>query len=158
RDLKPANILVQQLPGGGLQLRVADFGIGGLAASQALAHTGRDVSQGAFLVTALRGAHTPLYASPQQMRGRPPDPRGDGFSLGVIGYQLWTGTRMAGRPGGSRWVQRLKEQGAPQAHLDLMGECVEDDAEDRPQDAAALAERVQAVLRPAPAAPPPPPA
>ncbi len=158
RDLKPANILVQQVPGGGLQLRVADFGIGGVAASHALARTGRDVSQGAFLVTALRGAHTPLYASPQQMRGLPPDPRDDVYSLGIIWYQLLTGNLMASRPGGSRWVQRLKDQGVPESHLELLGECVEDEPADRPRDGAALAERLQALVRPAVAAVSAPPA
>jgi len=156
RDLKPANILVQQVPGGGLQLRVADFGIGGVAASHALARTGRDVSQGAFLVTALRGAHTPLYASPQQMRGLPPDPRDDVYSLGIIWYQLLTGNLVASRPGGSRWVQRLKDQGVPEAHLELLGECVEDEPNDRPRDAVALAERLQTLLCLAVAAAPAP--
>lgn len=149
RDLKPANVLVQSAAGGEVQLRVADFGIGGVAAGHALARTGRDVSQGAFLVTALRGAHTPLYASPQQMRGLPPDPRDDVYSLGIIWYQLLTGNLMAGRPGGSRWAQRLKEQGVGEAHLDLLGACVEDEPADRPRDAAELAERVAALLRPA---------
>ncbi len=156
RDLKPANILAQQVPGGTLQLRVADFGIGGVAASHALAHTGRNVSQGAFLVTALRGAHTPLYASPQQMRGLPPDPRDDVYSLGIIWYQLLTGNLMAGRPGGSRWAGRLKEQGVPQTHLDLLSECVEDDPADRPRDAAELVDRMQTLLRPPLALSPPP--
>ena len=32
RDLKPANILVQPRPDGKVELRVADFGIGGIAA------------------------------------------------------------------------------------------------------------------------------
>ncbi len=69
RDLKPANILVEPSADGKTSLRIADFGIGGVAAGHALAPGRRDVSQGQFLATALRGAHTPLYASPQQMRG-----------------------------------------------------------------------------------------
>ena len=72
RDLKPANILVEASPDGKMSLRIADFGIGGVAAGHALAPGRRDVSQGQFLATALRGAHTPLYASPQQMRGDRP--------------------------------------------------------------------------------------
>src|SRR5207253_11235524 len=43
------------------------------------------------LSTSLRGAHTPIYASPQQVRGEAPDPRDDVHALGVIWYQLLTG-------------------------------------------------------------------
>jgi hypothetical protein len=36
--------------------------------------TQRGTTRGAFLATALRGSHTPLYALPEQMRGDDPDP------------------------------------------------------------------------------------
>src|SRR5208283_3842503 len=36
RDLKPANILVHQVREGKVDLRIADFGIGGVAANQAI--------------------------------------------------------------------------------------------------------------------------
>jgi formylglycine-generating enzyme required for sulfatase activity len=155
RDLKPANVLVQQAADGSLALRVADFGIGGVAAGRALVSR-RDVSQGNFLVTALRGAHTPLYASPQQMRGVAPDPRDDVYSLGVIWYQLLTGNLVAGRPGGTRWARRLTELGLSEPLVDLLGSCVEEDPTDRPSDAADLADRLSALahMAPAPAAPP----
>src|SRR5262249_39710282 len=87
RDLKPATVLVQNRPGGH-DLRVTDFGIGGVAAQQAIAE--------ARLGTSLRGSHTPLYASPQQMRGEPPDPRDDAYSLGVLWHQMLTGDLAAG--------------------------------------------------------------
>jgi formylglycine-generating enzyme required for sulfatase activity len=148
RDLKPANVLVQQSADGGLTLRVADFGIGGVAAGRALVPTRRDVSRGNFLVTALRGAHTPLYASPQQTRGAPPDPRDDVFSLGVIWYQLLTGNLVAGRPGGTRWAKRLTEQGLSESLVELLGSCVEEEPGDRPADAADLAERIVALSAP----------
>src|SRR5205085_12200175 len=85
RDLKPANVLVQQTGTGAVQLRITDFGIGSVAALPALqqARLGT-TTPGDFLVTALRGAHTPLYASPQQVHGAPPDVRDDVHALGVI--------------------------------------------------------------------------
>jgi formylglycine-generating enzyme required for sulfatase activity len=151
RDLKPANILVQPRPDGTLALRITDFGIGGIAAGQAIAQTRRNVSQGQFLVTALRGAHTPLYAAPQQVRGAPPDPRDDVHALGVIWYQLLTGNLVGGRPGGTRWLARLTELGMPGPLVELLAACVEEEAADRPADAAVLAERLEAALTPAPA-------
>jgi serine/threonine protein kinase len=92
RDPKLSNILVRRgdcdLP----DLFVADFGIGGLVASQALREqTGRRGANCQLLPTALRGSYTPLYASPQQVKGERPDTRDDVHALGVIWYQLVTG-------------------------------------------------------------------
>src|SRR5262249_21495500 len=83
RDLKPANILLQPVDGKSLRARGADSGIGGTAARQACEET-VGPSRAAFLATALRGSCTPLYASPQQLRGEAPDPRDDVHALGVI--------------------------------------------------------------------------
>src|SRR5262249_54273613 len=63
RDLKPANILVQRVADGTVTFRITDFGIGGVAASKAIEEA-RGSSTGHFQTTALRGAHTPLYAGP----------------------------------------------------------------------------------------------
>jgi hypothetical protein len=154
RDLKPANILVERAQDGRAALRITDFGIGGLAAGRAIEQTRLDTGHGQFQATALRGAHTPLYASPQQKRGEAPDPRDDVHALGVIWYQLLTGDLAAGRPGGTRWPRRLRERGVAPALIELLGACVEDGAEDRPADAAALAAELTALLgEGAPAAP-----
>jgi hypothetical protein len=153
RDLKPSNILVQRLGDGRTALRIADFGISGLVAGHALEEERRGTGRGRILATALRGAHTPLYASPQQVRGAPPDPRDDVYALGVIWYQLLTGDLTAGRPGGTRWVRRLSELGMPSAQLDLLGSCFEDNPADRPDNALALAAALrEAAAAPAPAA------
>jgi hypothetical protein len=153
RDLKPANILVQRAADGRPALRITDFGIGGLAAGRAIEQTRLDSGRGQLQATALRGAHTPLYASPQQKRGEPPDVRDDVHALGVIWYQLLTGDPAAGRPGGTRWPRRLQERGVAPAMIELLGACVEDGADDRPGDAAVLAAELAALLgesRPAP--------
>jgi tetratricopeptide (TPR) repeat protein len=146
RDLKPANILRQVGPDGASQLKVADFGIGALATRQAINEQTRGTTRGLFLASALRGSCTPLYASPQQMRGDSPDPRDDVFALGVIWYQMLTGDLTAGRPGGRRWQMRLADMGLDGKLIDLMGECFEDSLEDRVPCAATLARRLGELL------------
>jgi hypothetical protein len=127
-------------------LRVTDFGIGGAAAAQALEQARHGTtSRGELLATALRGSHTPLYASPQQMRGDDPDPRDDVHALGVIWYQLLTGDLQAGAPTGL-WAEELEESGMPRELIRVLGSCVASKAERRPADAGAMAEQIEPLL------------
>ena len=150
RDLKPANILLEPLATGNWQLKVTDFGIGSVAALPAIAAARQGTTtRGQMLATALRGAHTPLYASPQQMRGDPPDVRDDVHALGVIWYQLLTGDLGSGAPTGL-WSEELEEAGLDRAVIRLLGTCVAAKPERRPADAAVLAEQLNALLDPPP--------
>jgi len=76
RDLKPSNIMISQ----GGSVKIMDFGIAKSAA-------------GLFDTTATGIAKgTPLYMSPEQLRGMRPLPtNSDLFSLGAIIYELVTG-------------------------------------------------------------------
>jgi serine/threonine-protein kinase len=74
RDIKPANIMVT--PRG---IKIMDFGVARIASSE-LTQTGMVVG-------------TPNYMSPEQVRGARIDGRSDQFSLGVIVYELLTGTK-----------------------------------------------------------------
>jgi hypothetical protein len=84
RDLKPSNVLVERRADGKVLLRVADFGIGAIAAQPVLDRSRASSSLEGNVSSALTGAYSPLYASPQQMRGDKPDPRDDVYALGVI--------------------------------------------------------------------------
>ncbi len=143
RDLKPANVLVSPgLTTGSPELKVADFGIGGISASHELALDLRVTSTGARMATVARGAFTPIYSSPQQKKGNLPEPRDDVFALGVIGYQLLVGDVTAERPGGKGWRRELQAQGVNPALLDLLETCWDDSPGDRPADAGELLVRL----------------
>jgi formylglycine-generating enzyme required for sulfatase activity len=164
-DLKPANVLLSRrasipacpaeegkqgcLP---YDLRVTDFGIGGLAAAQAAREARQPTrSRQELLTEAVRGAYTPLYASPEQMarrRGEPADPRDDVHALGVIWYQLLTGDLgMMSVP--TDWREQVEERGLGADLVKLLASCIAPKAEKRPASAVVLAERLRAAL-PAP--------
>jgi eukaryotic-like serine/threonine-protein kinase len=146
RDLKPANVLVQRTADGDYRLRVTDFGIGSVAALPALrASRLGTTARGDLLVTTLRGAHSPLYASPQQIRGEAPDVRDDVHALGVIWYQMLTGDVSTGAPTGL-WSEELAEAGLSRELIRLLGACVDARADKRPADAACLAEKLEQSL------------
>ena len=85
RDLKPGNVLVDSEG----QVKLLDFGI-----AKAL-----DPLEGHDGQTTVGGVrpYTPNYASPEQVRGEPVSTATDIYSLGVLLYQLLTGTRPTGR-------------------------------------------------------------
>jgi serine/threonine protein kinase len=144
-DLKPANVLVRRGADGKIGLRVTDFGIGGLAAAQAARETRQPTrSRHELLTEAVRGAYTPLYASPEQMlrrKGEPADPRDDVHALGVIWYQLLTGDlgMMSVPPD---WREQIEERGLSAQHVQLLASCVASKAAKRPTSAVVLVEKV----------------
>ncbi len=80
RDIKPENILVTKKG----EVKVADFGLSRIFAGDQppLNLTQSGVTMG-----------TPLYMSPEQVEGKPVDPRSDIYSFGITAYHL-----LAGRP------------------------------------------------------------
>ena len=149
RDVKPANVLVHDSV-----LKLADFGLGGLAVRRAVERSRIGVTTIDFLTLAeraslFRGAGTPLYMSPEQRRGANPDPRHDLYSLGVLWFQLLAGdvTREL-HPG---WAKELAVRfSVPTSHINLIERCV-GWLDERPKDAGELL----TLLR-EPAAEPPP--
>ena len=80
RDVKPENILItRRTPNRPSEIKVADFGL-------ARRMTG-DVSVTQSGMT----MGTPLYMSPEQIRGQSVDPRSDVYSLGVTAYHMLAG-------------------------------------------------------------------
>src|SRR5437764_2981555 len=79
RDIKPANILLCE-EDGGIQAKVADFGV-----AKAAAGWGSDLTKTGTVVG------TAKYLSPEQVEGREPDARSDLYALGVVLYEMLCG-------------------------------------------------------------------
>jgi eukaryotic-like serine/threonine-protein kinase len=82
RDLKPSNILVTDAG----QVRLLDFGVAKLLESE-------ESAEEAPLTRVYGQALTPVYASPESVRGDPVDAKSDIYSLGVLLFELLTGER-----------------------------------------------------------------
>jgi len=77
RDLKPENIMVDDQD----NIKLIDFGIAGDTAARRLTYANFTATLG-----------TPDYISPEQVKGKRGDGRSDIYSLGVILYEMLTGS------------------------------------------------------------------
>ena len=81
RDIKPENIFLVHLPGEPPIVKIVDFGLSKLrVADQRAERTQSGVAIG-----------TPMYMSPEQMRGPDVDHRTDVYALGCVAYELLLG-------------------------------------------------------------------
>jgi TPR repeat protein len=129
RDLKPHNVLMA-----GDVPRITDFGLGGAAPAVPVSdETGAFGEVSVRLPTLLKTAGSLRYASPEQMRGSPPNPRDDVFALGVMAYQMVIGDLNASPSADA--ADELRDAGVPDAFAALVLRSVAAKPERRPRDA-----------------------
>jgi serine/threonine protein kinase len=83
RDIKPANLFLALLPGGRQSAKVVDFGISKLVGLLAI----EPLTQPSGVVGSL------YHMAPEQMRGEAVDARTDLWALGLVLFEMITGTK-----------------------------------------------------------------
>ncbi|MGD9688322.1 MAG: protein kinase [Phycisphaerales bacterium] len=141
RDIKPANVLVT-LQDGEPVPKVIDFGI-------AKAVSGR-LGDASVLTQFRAMLGTPASMSPEQVEGQDVDTRTDVYSLGVMMYELLTGsTPLDGRAlasAGPRAMSRLIRDGRPERPSVRIAASGVEVAERRGADAARLSRALRGEL------------
>jgi serine/threonine-protein kinase len=141
RDLKPENIFLHRPQGGDVSVKVLDFGIAKLTATEGdAAGTGSLTGTGAVI-------GTPWYMAPEQVYGeRDIDPRADIWALGVILYECLAGVRPVEGSSVGQVLKRILKEGivpverrveaVPPELAALVGRMLAHDREGRPHDLA----------------------
>ncbi len=83
RDVKPSNIMIQTDDFGAFRAKVLDFGVAKLLRTDAHG-AGVNTAKGTMI-------GTPLFMSPEQVKGQPVDARSDAYAMGVTMFQALTG-------------------------------------------------------------------
>ncbi len=153
-DLKPENILLPDDCGDDeedneVAAKVLDFGVAqAIAMPDAQRRSGPEAPR---TTEDMPIVGTPAYMAPEQLRGQPPSPGTDVFSLGVIAYEMLIGELPFGR-GSAAEVALAQERGIPAGHLDPLPPALARavtaalaiDADRRPVSAQALAHLIGA--------------
>jgi serine/threonine-protein kinase len=105
RDLKPENIMVVARPDGTERAVVMDFG---LAKERQMSPEVQKLTATGIVLG------TPEFMSPEQLRGKPLDPRTDIYSLAIMTYEMLTGKLpFPGRTQQEIMIARLKGDPIP---------------------------------------------
>jgi len=87
RDLKPSNIMLKKTDSGHDDVRVLDFGIAKILASEGADFSRTNLTQTGDVFG------SPLYMSPEQCQNNPQDARSDVYSFGCVMYEALSGVQ-----------------------------------------------------------------
>ncbi|HUS65971.1 MAG TPA: serine/threonine-protein kinase [Kofleriaceae bacterium] len=151
RDLKPDNIFLIERAGQMDFVKLLDFGIAKL-----LDTDGQTINLATTAAGMIMG--TPEYMSPEQARGKSVDYRTDIYSLGVILYELATGTKPFIAETFGEMVVKLSTEAPPPPsevpHLfqqiprdleELILQCLEKEPQKRPPSTKEIEDRLRAI-------------
>jgi Tol biopolymer transport system component len=158
RDLKPGNVMLTRVG-----VKLLDFGLARLV-SRGEQPVVEGVSSAPTAATPLTGKGTILgtlqYMAPEQLEGKPADPRTDLWGLGVTLYEMLTGRRaFEGKSQVSLIGAILERDPVPLASLQpltppplerLLGRCLAKSPEDRWQSAHDVADELRWIAESSP--------
>ena len=144
RDLKPSNVMIDREG----RVKILDFGLSRLAGEIPDTET-LDTAEDGLLIGTLP------YMSPEQVRAVPADRRSDIYTLGVLLYEMATGTRPFRADSGAGLICSILrdrvtplEQARPDLPRDLsrlVGRCLEKKPANRWQSSIDLARSLEAI-------------
>jgi len=152
RDLKPLNVMMTNSG----HVKVLDFGLA-RSGAPAPGAGAEDESTRERLTQAGMVVGTAPYMSPEQVEGRPLDGRSDIFSLGIVMYQMVTGTRpFRGDTSPALMASILRDHprpvrdvraDIPDGVIRLIERCLEKNPRDRIQSAQEILIELKALRR-----------
>ncbi len=114
RDLKPGNVFLARVHGGGEVVKVLDFGVARFFAE----HSTRS-GESMFETNRPMIVGTLQYRAPEQIHGENVDARSDLYALGIMFYEALVGTRPFEADNPVAIMQKQVEQAAPTLPSDI---------------------------------------